>query len=86
MPDHNTPTHDQDKPIKDPVSRKQVETLEANAKDFGLAYYGMMDKKLFVAFSKNNLDILYCVCYNMNMKIIFKLRSYRGMPVSLLFL
>lgn len=44
MPDHNTPTHDQDKPIKDPVSRKQVETLEANAKDFGLAYYGMMDK------------------------------------------
>lgn len=22
MPDHNTPTHDQDKPIADPVSRK----------------------------------------------------------------
>ena len=28
MPDHNTPTHDQDKPIADPVSRKQVEALE----------------------------------------------------------
>lgn len=44
MPDHNTPTHDQDKPIEDPVSRKQVETLKANAEDFGLTYYGMMDK------------------------------------------
>lgn len=44
MPDHNTPTHDQDKPIEDPVSRKQVEALKRNAEDFGLAYYGMMDK------------------------------------------
>lgn len=44
MPDHNTPTHDQDKPIEDPVSRKQVETLKANAEEFGLTYYGMMDK------------------------------------------
>lgn len=44
MPDHNTPTHDQDKPIEDPVSNKQVETLAANAKDFGLTHYGMMDK------------------------------------------
>lgn len=43
MPDHNTPTHDQDKPIEDEVSRKQVETLEANAKAFGLTYYGMMN-------------------------------------------
>jgi 3-isopropylmalate/(R)-2-methylmalate dehydratase large subunit len=42
MPDHNTPTHDQDKPIADPVSRKQVETLERNAREFGLAHYGMM--------------------------------------------
>ena len=45
MPDHNTPTHDQESPIEDPVSRKQVETLEQNAKDFGLSYYGMMDKR-----------------------------------------
>ena len=43
MPDHNTPTHDQDKEIADPVSRAQVDTLERNAKDFGLTYYGMMD-------------------------------------------
>lgn len=42
MPDHNTPTHDQDKPIADPVSRKQVDTLAKNAADFGLTYYGMM--------------------------------------------
>lgn len=42
MPDHNTPTHDQDKPIDDPVSRKQVETLEHNAKEFGLSHYGML--------------------------------------------
>ena len=42
MPDHNTPTHDQDKPIEDPVSRKQVETLERNCKEFGLTHYGMM--------------------------------------------
>lgn len=44
MPDHNTPTHDQDKPIEDPVSKKQVDTLAANAKDFGLAHFGMMSK------------------------------------------
>ena len=42
MPDHNTQTHDQDKPIADPVSRKQVETLERNCKEFGLTHYGMM--------------------------------------------
>ena len=42
MPDHNTPTHDQDKPIEDPVSAKQVSTLAKNAKDFGLTHYGML--------------------------------------------
>ena len=42
MPDHNTPTHDQDKPIEDPVSRKQVDTLAKNAADFGLTHFGMM--------------------------------------------
>lgn len=42
MPDHNTPTHDQDKPIADPTSRKQVDTLTQNAHDFGLTYWGMM--------------------------------------------
>ena len=42
MPDHNTPTHDQDQPIADPVSARQVAALEQNAKDFGLTHYGMM--------------------------------------------
>ena len=45
MPDHNTPTHDQDKPIADPVSKKQVDTLAANAAQFGLTHYGMMDPR-----------------------------------------
>ena len=45
MPDHNTPTHDQDKPIEDPVSRTQVDTLVKNAKEFGLTYFGMMNPK-----------------------------------------
>ncbi len=42
MPDHNTPTHDQDKPIAEPVSRHQVDTLTRNARQFGLSYWGMM--------------------------------------------
>lgn len=42
MPDHNTPTHDQDKEIADPVSRRQVDTLAANAGEFGLTHFGMM--------------------------------------------
>ena len=45
MPDHNTPTHDQDKPIEDQVSKTQVDTLTKNAKDFGLTHYGMMHPK-----------------------------------------
>ena len=44
MPDHNTPTHDQDKPIEDPVSKTQVDTLAKNAKDFGLKHFGMYSK------------------------------------------
>jgi 3-isopropylmalate/(R)-2-methylmalate dehydratase large subunit len=45
MPDHNTPTHDQDKPIDDPISKKQVDTLAKNAAEFGLTHYGMMDSR-----------------------------------------
>ncbi len=45
MPDHNTPTHDQDKPIEDPVSKTQVDTLAKNAEEFGLEHFGMMNKK-----------------------------------------
>ncbi len=45
MPDHNTPTHDQDKPIEDSISRTQVDALAKNSKDFGLTHFGMMDKR-----------------------------------------
>lgn len=41
MPDHNTPTHDQDKPIEDPVGKKQVDALAANAAEFGLRHFAM---------------------------------------------
>ncbi|MDR1259666.1 MAG: 3-isopropylmalate dehydratase large subunit [Tannerellaceae bacterium] len=43
VPDHNIPTLNQDRPIQDPVSGRQVEALEKNAADFGLAYYGLKD-------------------------------------------
>lgn len=45
MPDHNIPTHDQDKPIAEPVSKTQVDMLARNAADFGLSYFGMMDPR-----------------------------------------
>ena len=38
-PDHNTPTDHWDQGIKDPISRLQVETLDANIKDFGALVY-----------------------------------------------
>ncbi|MBQ9215397.1 MAG: 3-isopropylmalate dehydratase large subunit [Prevotella sp.] len=44
MPDHNTPTHDQDQLIADEVGRKQVDLLAKNAADFGLTHYGMNTK------------------------------------------
>ena len=43
--DHNIPTVNQNVPIADPISKNQVDTLEKNAKDFGLTYYGMMHPK-----------------------------------------
>lgn len=45
IPDHNIPTHDQDKPIEDPISKAQVDALEKNANDFGLSYFGMLHPK-----------------------------------------
>lgn len=45
IPDHNIPTVNQDKPIDDPVSKKQVDTLEQNAREFNLAYYGLLHPK-----------------------------------------
>ncbi|HEY9543286.1 3-isopropylmalate dehydratase large subunit [Prevotella sp.] len=44
MPDHNIPTHDQDRPIEDPIGRKQVEVLDANCKEFGLTEFKMNSK------------------------------------------
>ena len=37
--DHNTPTQDWDRGIKDPISRLQVETLDQNIKEFGALVY-----------------------------------------------
>src|SRR5579885_37937 len=39
--DHNVPTIDIDKPIADPVSRNQVETLRRNCAEFGVRLYPM---------------------------------------------
>ncbi len=39
--DHNVPTKNQDLPIKDLLSKKQVEMLSKNCKDFGLRLYGL---------------------------------------------
>ncbi|MFL6089193.1 MAG: 3-isopropylmalate dehydratase large subunit [Aeromicrobium sp.] len=41
--DHNIPTTDLDKPIADPVSRTQVETLRRNAAEFGVRLHPMGD-------------------------------------------
>lgn len=44
IPDHNIPTTGQDKPVVDEVSRRQIETLERNAREFGLVHFGMFSK------------------------------------------
>jgi 3-isopropylmalate/(R)-2-methylmalate dehydratase large subunit len=41
--DHNVPTIDWDQPIKDPVSRTQVETLRRNAGEFGVRLHALGD-------------------------------------------
>ena len=41
--DHNIPTTDRSKGIEDPESRLQVETLEANVKEFGVPYFPVDD-------------------------------------------
>ncbi|MBK8889001.1 MAG: 3-isopropylmalate dehydratase large subunit [Dechloromonas sp.] len=44
--DHNTPTDHWDEGIKDPVSRQQVETLDANIREVGaLAYFPFKDPR-----------------------------------------
>src|SRR4051812_1407716 len=41
--DHNVPTLDWDKPIADPVSRTQVESLRRNAEEFGIRLHSLGD-------------------------------------------
>ncbi|WP_088319489.1 3-isopropylmalate dehydratase large subunit [Kineosporia sp. R_H_3] len=41
--DHNTPTVDIDKPIADPVSRTQIETLRKNCAEFGVRIHSLGD-------------------------------------------
>src|ERR1041384_7738933 len=44
--DHNTPTKDWDKGIADPISRTQVETLDANIRETGArAYFPFLDRR-----------------------------------------
>ena len=43
VPDHNTPTTPGFTTILDPVSRTQVETLDANAREHGLTYFKVGD-------------------------------------------
>ncbi len=45
MPDHNTPTDPGFTTIADPVSRLQVETLDANARTHGLRYFPIGDAR-----------------------------------------
>ncbi len=42
-PDHNIPTTDRDKPIEDPISRQQVDTLRQNCQEFGIRLYDLND-------------------------------------------
>ena len=43
--DHNVPTTDRTKGISDTESKIQVDTLEANCKEFGVQLFGMDDKR-----------------------------------------
>lgn len=39
--DHNVPTTDRSRPVEDPVSAKQIETLRRNCEDFGVTLFGI---------------------------------------------
>ena len=54
MPDHNTPTHDQDKPIEDPISKTQVDTLTNGHKK---RYYPRSRSRTWINFAWND----YCL-------------------------
>ena len=42
--DHNVPTTDRSLPISDEISRRQIETLDANAKEFDIKYFDMFNQ------------------------------------------
>ena len=42
-PDHNVPTSDRSLPIADPISRKQIETLRSNCKEFDIQLFDIGD-------------------------------------------
>ena len=41
--DHNVPTSDRDKPNPDPLSAKQIEVMQENAKEFGVPLFDIFD-------------------------------------------
>ncbi len=43
VPDHNVPTTDRDKPVKDPESALQIQLLEENTKAHGIEFFSMHD-------------------------------------------
>jgi 3-isopropylmalate/(R)-2-methylmalate dehydratase large subunit len=43
VPDHNVPTTDRKFGIADPISAKQIQTLEENCRDFEITLFGMND-------------------------------------------
>jgi 3-isopropylmalate/(R)-2-methylmalate dehydratase large subunit len=43
--DHNIPTTDRSLPIRDPLSKQQVETLKNNCAEFGVACFDMYDRR-----------------------------------------
>ncbi len=45
VPDHNVPTAHREQGIADPVSRLQVETLDANCREFHLTEFPMQDRR-----------------------------------------
>ena len=43
--DHNTPTENQHLPVRDPLSAKQLQTLEENTKNHHISYWGLGHEK-----------------------------------------
>ena len=45
VPDHNVPTTDRSHGITDPISAKQIETLENNCREWGIPFFGLADQR-----------------------------------------